>query len=127
MKDNENLRLCQILRNANVRLKPCPFCGCDMNAFPLVMTVKPLHSDEYLIAKLNKGHFLGSENGYAVMCPRCGGQGPSDTIVVFAVNKWNNRHKKQVNTEELYHGYNIDLNLINDTQEPKCCGKCGHI
>lgn len=125
MKDKENMRLCQILRSANVKLKPCPFCGEDMNKFPLFMTVKPLHSDEYLIAKLNKGHFLGGENGYAVKCPRCNGQGPRDTNVVFAINKWNTRHKRRHDSDDMCRGYNIDLKLINDTQEIKCCGKCG--
>lgn len=44
-------------------LLPCPFCGLDLSSknIPQIMTVRPVHSEEYLIAKLNKGHFLGSD------------------------------------------------------------------
>lgn len=125
--DKENLRLCQILRNANVKLKPCPFCGANINEYPLTMTIKPVHSEEYLLEKLKKGHFLGSSNHYVVKCPVCGAQGSSDTSVVFAVNKWNNQRKKQGDNYDLYRGYCIsreDMRRIAATEKPCCCDKC---
>lgn len=131
--DKANLRLCEILRNAKVKLKPCPFCGENVNSFPLVMTIQPVHSDEYLLAKLNKGHFLSGENGYLIKCPRCGAQGSSDTNVILAVNKWNNRRKKRTTSDnafpldDTYRGYKLsrdDLKRIGITEQPICCGKC---
>lgn len=126
--DKENLRYCEILRNSKVKLKPCPFCGEDVNNYPLLITIQPLHSDEYLLAKLNKGHFLGHANGYTVTCPHCGARGSSDTCVIFAVNKWNNRHKRRQPSDDIYQGYHIsdeDMRRIATTEKPVCCGKCG--
>lgn len=74
-------------------LKPCPFCGTDLSSkfFPQVMTVRPVHSEEYLIAKLNKGHFLGSDNYYSVQCIQCGASGARGLTKEHAIEAWNRR------------------------------------
>lgn len=79
------------LKGQSIRLSDCPFCGCKMSEFPLFMTLKPVHSEEYLMAKLEHGHFLGGDNGYAVSCPTCGAKGGRDTSPEVACKKWNMR------------------------------------
>ena len=37
---------------SKIDLKPCPFCGTNLSEFPKAMTVKPVRTDEYLLAKL---------------------------------------------------------------------------
>ena len=78
---------------AKKELKPCPFCGMDLSSenFPQVMTVRPVHSEEYLIAKLNKGHFLGSDNYYNVQCIQCGATGERGLTKEDAIDNWNQR------------------------------------
>lgn len=44
-------------------LKPCPFCGTDLSVFPEVMTVQPVRTEEYLLAKLKKKQIIGSDAG----------------------------------------------------------------
>ena len=72
----------------------CPFCCKDLSEFPEVMLIEPYRSEEYLIAKLNKGHFLGSDNGYVVRCIVCGGQSPIGMTKEEAKKKWNLRGNK---------------------------------
>jgi hypothetical protein len=89
------LTLCETLISEGYAISEnCPFCGEDLSAFPLFVILKPVHSEEYLIAKLNKGHFLGGDNGYEVRCIRCGASGGRDTSPREAINKWNNRTNK---------------------------------
>ncbi len=57
------------------RLKPCPFCGRNLEEFPIFMVVPPVHTDEYLKWKLAQGHFLGSDNYFVARCIQCGAQG----------------------------------------------------
>lgn len=79
------------LESKNVRLADCPFCGCKMSDFPLLMTLKPVHSEEYLMAELEHGRFLGNDNSYTVTCIRCGATGGKDTCPEVACKKWNRR------------------------------------
>ena len=72
-------------------IQHCPFCGKDLSEFPEVMLVEPYRSEEYLMAKLQKGHFLGTDNGYSVRCIVCGGQGPIGMSKQEALDKWNLR------------------------------------
>lgn len=83
-------------------LLPCPFCGLDLSSknIPQVMTVRPVHSEEYLIAKLNKGHFLGSDNYYNVQCLQCGATGQRGVTPQAAIKNWNKR------TDEVHTEYN---------------------
>lgn len=81
------------ISKASAMLKPCPFCGANLSDYPLVMILKPVYSEEYLIAKLNKGHFLGGDNGYEVRCIQCGASGGRDNIPEVAMQKWNKRDK----------------------------------
>ena len=73
------------------QIAPCPFCGEDLSQYPIFMILRPVHSEEYLIAKLNKGHFLGGDNGYSVQCIVCGASGGRDTLPDLAVKLWNTR------------------------------------
>lgn len=70
---------------------PCPFCGTELKEFPKVMIVVPVHSEEYLIAKLNKGHFLGTDNWFQVKCIHCGATGARGLDRVEALTRWNER------------------------------------
>lgn len=89
------MTIAERLEEQNVKLSDCPFCGCKLSDFPLFMTLKPVHSEEYLIAKLERGHFLGGDNGYAVKCPYCGASGGRDNLPFFACENWNRRKKAQ--------------------------------
>ena len=70
---------------------PCPFCGTELKEFPKVMIVSPVHSEEYLLAKLNKGHFLGTDNWFNVVCIKCGATGARGLDRVQALTRWNER------------------------------------
>jgi hypothetical protein len=72
-------------------VKDCPFCGTQLSDFPIIMTVLPVYTDEYLLAKLNKGHFLGSDNYFAVKCIQCGATGARGLDRVEAIKNWNKR------------------------------------
>lgn len=78
-------------------LIPCPFCGTDLAKFPFYTTIQPVHSEAYLLAKLFKKRFLGSDNGYAVICITCGSQGARGMTRQEAAEKWNKRkeHNKK--------------------------------
>ena len=70
---------------------PCPFCGTELKRFPKVMIVLPVHSEEYLISKLNKGEFLGTNNWFNVKCITCGATGARGLDRVQALTRWNER------------------------------------
>lgn len=72
-------------------LKPCPFCGTALSEFPQVMTVKPVRSEEYLIAKMKANRILGSDVGYNVFCIQCGCLGARGASKEEAISKWNSR------------------------------------
>lgn len=76
-------------------LEPCPFCGEDLNQFPTVMTVKPVRTEEYLIAKMQAERIIGSDAGYNVFCVRCGALGARGMCKEEASQKWNRRCKKE--------------------------------
>ncbi len=98
-------------------LKPCPFCGTDLSDYPLIMVLKPVYSEEYLIAKLNKGHFLGGDNGYEVRCIKCGASGGRDTIPEVAVQKWNRRDKKRQNNNAEHSGEQLTFEAKTSEEE----------
>lgn len=85
------MTICEKIISEGYVISDCPFCGCKLSDFPMICILKPIHSEEYLIAKLNKGHFLGGDNGYAVHCIHCGAIGGSDTDPRTAIKKWNSR------------------------------------
>lgn len=70
---------------------PCPFCGTELKDFPKVMVVEPVHSEEYLIAKLKKGDFLGTDNWFHVRCVHCGATGARGLDRIEALTRWNER------------------------------------
>ncbi len=74
-----------------INLKPCPFCGTDLNEFPKVMIIRPVHSDEYLIQKLKSKKIIGSDSYYAVHCIQCGAVGKRAADRLKAGEYWNNR------------------------------------
>lgn len=83
-------------------IKPCPFCGMDLSSdnYPQFMIARPVHSEEYLITKLNKGHFLGSDNYYNVQCIQCGATGRRGVTREKAIQYWNQR------TDKVHKEYN---------------------
>lgn len=68
-------------------LKPCPFCGSALNEFPQFMTVKPVRSEEYLLAKLKAKQIIGSDAGYNVFCVQCGCLGARGMTKEEAIKK----------------------------------------
>lgn len=79
---------------------PCPFCGKELKEYPEVMVVVPVHSEEYLLAKLNKGHFLGTDNWFHVKCIQCGATGARGLDRIEALTRWNERGHSEL-TEKL--------------------------
>lgn len=75
-------------------MKDCPFCGTDLNEFPEVMTVKPVRTEEYLLAKLEHKQIIGSDAGYEVVCVQCGAIGPRGMSKDEAKANWDRRGKK---------------------------------
>ena len=73
------------------KLLPCPFCGADLSDMPFFMVIPPVRSARYLLAKLYKKDFLGSDNGYVVTCITCGSQGARGMTRQEATDKWNRR------------------------------------
>lgn len=72
-------------------LKPCPFCGTDMTEYPEVMSIPPVRTDEYLLAKLEHKQIIGSDAGYAVKCCKCGSTGKKGMSREEATEYWNMR------------------------------------
>lgn len=83
---------------------PCPFCGTDVKQYPVIMIVEPVHSEEYLLAKLNKGHFLGTDNWYHVRCIRCGSTGARGSNRKEALERWNERGHSRLSEALKYNG-----------------------
>jgi len=79
-----------------IKLKPCPFCGCELSEFPEVMIVHRDYTDDYIDWKHSKGDFVGS-NDYRVHCENCGARGRSATTKEKAVEAWNRRSCKNGN------------------------------
>lgn len=77
------------------KLMPCPFCGTNLAEFPQVMTVQPVRSEEYLLAKLKNKQIIGSDAGYNVFCVKCGCLGARGMTKQEAIDKWNSRKEKQ--------------------------------
>ena len=75
----------------NQKLKPCPFCGCDMTEFPEFMAIPPVHTEEYLLAKFEHKKIIGSDAGYAVECCKCGAVGRRGMSRKEAAENWNMR------------------------------------
>lgn len=86
-------------------LKPCPFCGMDLSTsnFPQVMTVRPVRSEEYLIAKMEHKKIIGSDAGYAVTCIQCGSTGRRGMSKTEAIKYWNQR------TDKIHTEFNDDI------------------
>lgn len=80
----------------------CPFCGKELKEYPMVMIVVPVHSEEYLIAKLNKGLFLGTENWFNVRCIQCGASGARGLDRAEAIIRWNERGHSDL-SEKLFY------------------------
>lgn len=74
-----------------IMLKDCPFCGTNLNEFPKVMIIRPVHSDEYLIKKLENKKIIGSDADYAVHCIQCGVVGKRGHDRITAAQYWNRR------------------------------------
>jgi len=70
---------------------PCPFCGTELKEYPKVMIVVPVRSEEYLMAKLNKKQFLGTDNWFHVHCIQCGATGARGLDRIEALTRWNER------------------------------------
>lgn len=76
---------------SKIELKPCPFCGTNLDEFPEVMTVMPVRIEEYLLAKLKHEKIIGSDAGYNVFCVKCGCLGARGMTKEEAAIKWNSR------------------------------------
>lgn len=83
----------------NENLKPCPFCGTDLEDYPRVMTVHKARSEEYLKALLEHKLFQGSDAYFVVECGRCGSTGKREITAEKAIEAWNRRtvHEKDTN------------------------------
>lgn len=81
---------------------PCPFCGAELKELPMVMIVVPVHSEEYLLAKLNKEHFLGTDNWFHVHCIQCGATGARGVDRVEALTRWNERGHSSLSEKLLW-------------------------
>lgn len=91
----------------------CPFCGTELSEFPEVMTVKPVRSEEYLLAKLKGEKIIGSDAGYNVFCVRCGAIGPRGMSKEEAKANWNRRGKKNPALyPEPEYGFKFDENKV---------------
>ncbi|MCM1315094.1 MAG: Lar family restriction alleviation protein [Prevotella sp.] len=112
------MTIAELLEEQNIRLLDCPFCGCKISDFSLFITLKPVHSEEYLMAKLEHGRFLGSDNGYAVNCPDCGATSGRDTSPKFACKNWNRRSESVRRGKWKYENYG-DFGCV------PCCSVCG--
>lgn len=75
---------------------PCPFCGTELKEYPKVMIVVPVRSEEYLLAELEHGRFLGTDNWFHVNCIRCGATGASGQDREEALTRWNERGHSSV-------------------------------
>lgn len=83
---------------------PCPFCGTELKEYPKVMVVVPVRSEEYLLAKLEHGCFLGTDNWFHVCCVRCGATGARGLDRVEALTRWNERGHSSVSEKLQWRG-----------------------
>ena len=77
---------------SEVKLKPCPFCGTDLEKYPKVMLIHKAYSKEYLTWLHEHGKFWGSDNEFVVDCPRCGAVGQRGVTREIAIEQWNTRY-----------------------------------
>lgn len=87
-------------------IKPCPFCGENLEKYPHCMIIQKVNGDfheEYLkLLKQNK-IIIGSDDDVVVICPRCGSRGRSDINEKLALRHWNQRSNRK---EVIVHGQN---------------------
>lgn len=72
-------------------LKPCPFCGTELEDYPQIMTVHKAHSEEYLKELDENKTIRGSDGYFVVECPRCGAVGARKITAGHAIEAWNRR------------------------------------
>ena len=73
------------------QLKPCPFCGTNLQEFPKVMCVHRAYNEDYLKWLHENGKFVGSDGDYQVGCVTCGSTGARGATKSIAISKWNRR------------------------------------
>ena len=73
------------------KLKPCPFCGTNLQEFPKVMCVHRAYNEDYLKWLHENKKFVGSDRDYQVSCIKCGSTGARGATEVIAISNWNRR------------------------------------
>ena len=75
----------------NEKLKPCPFCGTNLQEFPKVMCVHRAYNEDYLKWLHENKKFVGSDRDYQVSCIKCGSTGARGVTEAIAIMNWNRR------------------------------------
>lgn len=75
----------------NKKLKPCPFCGTNLQEFPKVMCVHRAYNEDYLKWLHENKKFVGSDRDYQVSCIKCGSTGARGVTEAIAIMNWNRR------------------------------------
>lgn len=75
----------------NDEVKPCPFCGTDLQAFLKVMCVNRAYNEDYLKWLHENKKFVGSDMDYQVSCVKCGSTGARGATKAIAISNWNRR------------------------------------
>lgn len=78
------------------KLKPCPFCGCDLTQFPLFMVVHHATSDAYVKWLIETKQIIGSDDSFVVNCIKCGAVSPRGISKESAIEEWNRRCSAKV-------------------------------
>ena len=93
--ENEKLKsyLKSIITDDNTKIKPCPFCSCELSEYPEIIVVHKEYDDNFIKYMRSNGNFIGS-NDYRVYCQRCGARGSASPIKEKAINLWNERSLK---------------------------------
>ena len=73
------------------KLRPCPFCGTNLQEFPKVMCVHRAYNEDYCQWLHENGKFVGSDRDYQVSCTKCGSTGARGATEAIAVLNWNRR------------------------------------